>query len=77
MLLIREFVGTLAALEIEVTVKTIYSNKALKKTQLYEIIKKDKEGKSATDQTLFNGKRGKVRDPTFLAEVTSDRSVTA
>jgi hypothetical protein len=63
--------------KIEVTVKTVYSNKALKKNQLYEVIKKVKEGKPATDQRLFNGKRGQVWDPTFLAEVTSDRSVTA
>jgi hypothetical protein len=47
--------------------------------QLYEIIKKVKEGKPAADQRLFNSKR-KVQDPTFIADVAaqvaSDRRVT-
>jgi hypothetical protein len=62
------FVGALAAKsfkEIEETIKNIYSNKALKKMQLYKTVRKVKEGKLAADQSLFNGKR-KVRNPGFI-----------
>jgi hypothetical protein len=47
-------------------VKKVYGDKALKKTQLYEIIHKVKEGKPAADQRIFNGKQ-RIRDPTFIA----------
>jgi hypothetical protein len=60
-------------------VKKVYGDKALKKTQLYEIIRKVKEGKPAADQRIFNGKR-RIRDPTFVtdvaAQVANDRRVT-
>ncbi len=60
-------------------VKKVYGDKALKKTQLYEIIRKVKEGKPAADQRLFNGKR-RIRNPTFIADVAAqvanDRRVT-
>jgi hypothetical protein len=47
---IRDFVGTFAVAgksfkEIEETVKKVYGDKALKRTQIYEIMKKVKEGK--------------------------------
>jgi hypothetical protein len=65
--------------EIEETVKNICGDKALKKMQLYKIIRKVKEGKLAANQRLSNGKR-KVRDPTFVTDVTakvaSNRYVT-
>jgi hypothetical protein len=76
-----DFVGALTVAgkpfkEIEETVKKVYGDKALKKTQLYEIIHKVKEGKLAADQGLFNGKR-RIRDPTFIAaQVADDRRVT-
>jgi hypothetical protein len=78
-----DFVGALAVpgksfKEIEKTVRNIYSDKALKKTELYDIIRQVKEGKPA-DQRLFNGKK-KVKHPTFVAdiaaEVTSNRHAT-
>ncbi len=50
---ICDFVGALAGKpfkEIEETVKKVYGDKALKKMQLYEIIRKVKEGKPAADQ---------------------------
>jgi hypothetical protein len=51
-------------------VETFSGNKALKKVQLYEIIQKVKEGKSAANQRLFNSRR-KVRDPTLFTNVTT------
>jgi hypothetical protein len=52
---IRDFVGALAVTrksfkEIEETVKKMYGDKALKRTQVYDIMKKVKEGKPAADQ---------------------------
>jgi hypothetical protein len=65
--------------EIEETIKTVYGNQALKKTQLFEIIKEVKKGKPTANQGLCNGKR-KVQDPTFIAnvatQVASDRCFT-
>ncbi len=51
---IRDFVGSLAVAgkplkETEETMKKFYGDKALKRTQLYEIIRKVKEGKPAAD----------------------------
>ncbi len=61
MLPISDLVGALAVAgklfkEIKAMVKTVYGDKALKKAQLYEIIRKVKEGKLVADQRLFNGK---------------------
>jgi hypothetical protein len=53
--------------------KTFYSNKALKKTVLYEIIRKVKEGQLGANQRLFISK-WKVGDPTFIADVAAVRS---
>jgi hypothetical protein len=55
MMLICDFVGTLALAgktfkEIQKIVKDAYGHKALKQTQIYNIIKKVKEGKPAADQ---------------------------
>ncbi len=81
---ICDFVGALAVAgkpfkEIEETVKKVYGDKALKKTQLNEIIRKVKEGKPAADQRLFNGKC-RIRDPSFIADIAAqvadDRRVT-
>jgi hypothetical protein len=81
---IRDFVDALAVAgklfkEIEETVKKVYGDKAMKKTQLYEIIRKVKKGKPAANQRLFNGKR-RIRDPTFIADIATqvadDRRVT-
>jgi hypothetical protein len=70
---IRDFVGAVAEKpfkEIEEMVKKVYGDKALKKTQLNEILRKVKEGKPAADQRLFNGKR-RIRDPTFVADIAA------
>jgi hypothetical protein len=65
--------------EIKDTVKTVYGDKALKKKQMYKIIRIVKEGKPAPDQRLFNGKR-RIRNPTFVtnvaAQIANDRHVT-
>jgi hypothetical protein len=58
---IHDFVGAVAVAgklfkEIEKTVKTVHEDKAVKKMQLYEIIRKVKEGKPAANQRVFNGK---------------------
>jgi histone-lysine N-methyltransferase SETMAR len=57
----------------------VYGDKALKRTQLYDIMKKVKEGKPAADQRGFNTKR-KIRNSAFVAEIAaeieSDRRVT-
>jgi hypothetical protein len=84
MLPISDFVGALTVAgkpfkEIEETVKKVYRDKTLKKTQLYEIIRKGKEGKPVADQRIFNSKC-RIRDPTFItdvaAQVANDRRVT-
>jgi hypothetical protein len=71
---ICDFVGALAVArkpfkKIEETVKKVYGDEALKKTQLYKIICKVKEGKQGGDQRIFDGKR-RIRNPTFIADVT-------
>jgi hypothetical protein len=76
MLPIREFIGTLAVAgksfkEIQETVKNTYGNKALKRTPIYEILKKVKDGKPAVDQRHLNSKR-KKRTLAFIADVTAD-----
>ena len=73
---IRDFVATLARAgqdfkSIEEMVKAAYGNKGLKKTQIYEIIKKVKEGKTTVDQRTLNGKR-RVRNPAFVADIAAD-----
>ncbi len=51
----------------------------MKKTQLYEIIRKVKEGKPTANQRLFKSKR-RIRDTTFvanvIAQVANDKRVT-
>jgi hypothetical protein len=75
----RDFVGTLAVAgksfkEIEETVKKVYDDKALKRTQICDIMKRVKEGKPAADQRGFNTKR-RIRNSAFVV-VESDRCVT-
>jgi hypothetical protein len=81
---IRDFVGALAVArkffkEIEETVKKVYGDKALKRTQIYDIMKTVKEGKPTADQRGFNTKR-RIRNSAFVtdiaAEVESNRRVT-
>jgi hypothetical protein len=45
--------------DIQKIVKDTYGDKALKPTQIYDIIKKVKEGKPAVDQRQLNAKRKK------------------
>jgi hypothetical protein len=75
MLSIRNFVVAFTVTgkslkEIEETVKTVFGDKALKKTHLYKIIRKVKVWKPAAYQRLFNAKR-RIRDPTFIADVAT------
>jgi hypothetical protein len=77
MLPIRDFVGALAVAgkpfkEIEKMVKTVYGDKAFKKTQLCEIIQKVKEGKPAANQRIFTGKR-RIHNP-ILSPMLPPRS---
>jgi [histone H3]-lysine36 N-dimethyltransferase SETMAR len=72
---IRDFVAGLARAgkgckEIEKTIAAAYKDVTLKKTQIYEIIKLVKKGKSTEDKRKFNGRR-KVRDPAFIADVAT------
>jgi hypothetical protein len=73
--LIRDFVDALAVAgkpfkEIEERVKMVYGDKALRKTQLCEIIQKVQEGKPAANQRIFKSKR-RIRDPNFVADVAT------
>ncbi len=57
----------------------MYGDKALKRTQIYDIMKKVKEGKLAADQRGFNPKwhvRNSALVTEIAAEVESDRCVT-
>jgi hypothetical protein len=80
MLPVFDFVGALAVAgktfkEIEETIKPVHGDKDLTELQLYEIIKKVKEGKLAANQRLFNSKR-KLQDLTFVADVALRSPVT-
>ncbi len=73
--LVCNFVGALAVTgkmfkEIEETVKTVYNNKALKKMQLYEFIKKVEEGKPVANHWLQLQKEGPVSD--FVTKVAAE-----
>jgi hypothetical protein len=75
MTLIHDFVSALAVpgksfKEIEETVKKVYDDKALKRTQIYNIMKEVKEGKPATDQRGFNTKR-RIRNSAFVADIAA------
>jgi hypothetical protein len=81
---IRDFVAGLARAgktfkEIQETTEAAYGENALKKTQIYEIIRAVKEGKVTEDQRQNNGRR-KVRSPDFVAEIAAevdeDRRIT-
>jgi hypothetical protein len=81
---IRDFVAGLARAgktfrENQKTTETAYGENALKKIQIYEIIKAVKEGKVTEDQRQHNGRR-KVRRPDFVAEIAAevdeDRRIT-
>ncbi len=71
----REFVGTLAVAgksfkEIQETVKNAYGDKAINRTQIYDILKKFKDGKPGADQRHLNS----ITD--VAADVEIDRRVT-
>jgi hypothetical protein len=81
---ICEFVGTLAVTgksfqDIQKTVRDACGDMAFKRTQIYDILKKVKEGKLAADQQHLNSKR-KKRIPMFIAyvatDIENDRQVT-
>ncbi len=72
----RNFVGALAVAgksfkEIQETVKNAYGDKAIKRTQIYDILKKVKEGKLAADHRHLNSKC-KKRMMAFIANVATD-----
>jgi hypothetical protein len=81
---IRDFVAGLARAgktfkEIQKKPEAAYGENALKKSQIYEIIRAVKEGKVTEDQRQNNGRR-KVRSPDFIAEIAAevedDRRIT-
>jgi histone-lysine N-methyltransferase SETMAR len=81
---IQDFVASLARAgktfkDIQETTEAAYGENALKKTQIYEIIRAVKERKVTEDQRQHNGRR-KVRSPNFVAkiavEVEDDRRIT-
>jgi hypothetical protein len=53
-------------LEIKDTVETMYGDKALKKTAIYAIIKKVKNGETTDDQRHLNGKKN-MQTPALIA----------
>jgi ABC-type Fe3+-citrate transport system substrate-binding protein len=57
--------------EIQETTEAAYGKNALKKTQIYKIIKAVKEGKVTEDQRQHNRRR-KVRSPDFVAEIATE-----
>jgi hypothetical protein len=48
----------------------VYGERALKRTQIYDIIKKVKERKFASEQRGFNLKR-QIRNPAFIAFIAA------
>ena len=56
--------------QIKETVEKVYPDTALKKTAIYDILKKVKEGKTAEDMRLFNGQRT-VRTDNLVAAVAA------
>ena len=65
--------------QIKATLENVYPDSALKKTAIYDILKKVKEGKNAEDLRQFNGQRT-VRTDNLIAAVSAaieeDRRVT-
>ncbi len=55
--------------EIQETVKNAYGDNAIKRTQIYDTLKKDKEGKLAADQRHLNSK---CKKRTLIADVAAD-----
>jgi hypothetical protein len=81
MLPIREFVGTFSVAgksfkEIQDTVRNAYGDKAIKRTQIYDILKKVKDGKPAADQRHLNSKRKKRTPALVVADIENNRRVT-
>jgi hypothetical protein len=86
MTLIHKFLSALAIAgksvkKLQETVKKVDGNKALKRTKIYETIKKLKDKKPSADQMGLNWKR-LVRNLAYVANVTtpskmdSDRCIT-
>ncbi len=57
--------------DIQKIVKEAYGDKALKHTQIYDILKKVKKGKLAADQRHLNTER-KKRSPVFIPVFAAD-----
>jgi hypothetical protein len=75
MTLIRDFIGTLTVAgksfkEIKENVKKVNCNKTLKKTQIYDIMKKVKAGKQVMGQRSFNTKRQIINLAFFVNFIT-------
>jgi hypothetical protein len=51
--------------------KKVYGNKALKRTQICDIMKKVKEGKPAVDLRGFKTKR-RIRNSAFIADIAAE-----
>ena len=61
--------------QIKETVEKVYPDTTLKKTAIYDILKKVKEGKTAEDMRLFNGQRTVRTDNLVAAVAAVDRRV--
>ena len=81
---VRDFVAGLARAgkdfaEIQDTVKKAFGDKALRRTQIYEVIRKVKASENTDDQRIRNPKKTK-RDQSLItaiaAAVEQDRRVT-
>ena len=73
---VRDFVVDLARSgkrcnEIKETVDSVYGDKSITKSQIYNILKQVKEGKNTDDQRRFNAKKTK-RTPSLVAAVAAD-----
>ena len=73
---VRDFVVDLARSgkrcnEIKETVDSVYGDKSITNSQIYNILKQVKEGKNTDDQRRFNAKKTK-RTPSLVAAVAAD-----
>ena len=59
--------------EIKKMVESVYGEKAIKKSQIYNILEQVKEGKNTDDQRRFNAKKAKRTPSLVAADVEDDR----
>jgi hypothetical protein len=57
--------------EVQETTEAAYSKMSKKRTQIYEIMKTVKEGKTTMDKRQNNGRR-KVKSPVFITKIAAE-----